>query len=731
MTSSSESKGNSESVQITGSVENVVFHNNENGYTVCSVKLDSRNAHAGRSTVTVVGKCAVIWEGEELRACGQWIRHPQHGLQFCATSITCITPTSAEGIRRYLASGLIKGIGPKFANRIVDKFGEETVSIIDSQSQRLCEVEGIGESRRKAIKASWTEQKNVRDIMIFLQSLHIGTAKAARIYRCYGEDAIAIIKRNPYRLCSDVWGIGFKSADAIAANMGIERNSLIRARAGLAHVVRSEAEDNGHCYVADAELLLTAQDILGIPAEILDEALALEFQDGQLVLDEGKVYLKELYGAEIRVASKLRTLLKGKLNYPPIPAAKAIEWVEKKIGIVLAASQIQALSNALESKVSIITGGPGVGKTTIIRALVEIFSARRLVSVLAAPTGRAAKRMSESTGRPAQTIHRLLKYNPQTNQFTYNSDNPMEGDCFILDETSMLDIRLADRFLQALPNTATLIVVGDTDQLPSVGPGNVLWDMINSGVIPCCKLDTIFRQDNTGLIVKNAHRVNRGEMFVSGVSGGDFYFIDTEEPEKIISRVVSLMTERIPKSFSMDAMNDVQVLTPMRKNSLGLENMNAVLQRHLNPEGPALLRGTVQFRERDRVMQLRNNYDKEVFNGDIGFIKKVDVAENELVVIFDGRPVKYTQSELDELVHAYACSVHKSQGSEYPAVIVMIHTQHFVLLKRNLLYTAITRGKKLCVVVGSSRAVHIAIDSNQIRERRTALAKRIGEKLNG
>ncbi len=716
--------------EISGSVESVVYHNPETGYAVFSVKLSLSSRKNGGQVVTVVGKCAAIWEGEELYAKGQWQQHPQHGMQFRAQSITCVTPTSADGIRRYLASGLIKGIGPKFADRIVDRFGDKTIEIIDRQSERLCEIDGIGQSRRLKIKKSWAEQKSIRDIMIFLQSLHIGTAKAARIYRCYGNDAIAIIKRNPYRLCADVWGIGFKSADAIALSMGIERESMIRARAGLQYVLRKEAEDGGHCYTSDAELMLVAQEHLGISTEILDEALGIELTEGRLVSDHGRIYLRDLYNAEVRVAARLRKLMNSQTSYPPILADKAISWAETKIGITLAASQVQALDNALKSKLSIITGGPGVGKTTIIRALTEIFSARKLKTILAAPTGRAAKRMSESTSRQAQTIHRLLKYNPQTNSFTCNAENPMDGDCFILDETSMMDIRLTDNFLQALPDTATLILVGDTDQLPSVGPGNMLGDLIKSRAIPFCRLQTIFRQDNSGLIVRNAHRVNRGEMLELTNENSDFYFVETDDQEKIIARVVSLMTDRIPRTFGFDPLNDIQVLTPMRKNSLGYENMNAILQKRLNPVGASIQRGSVIFRERDRVMQIRNNYDKEVFNGDVGFIKKVDIEDQEIIVLFDGRPVKYGAGELDELVHSYACSVHKSQGSEYPAVIVMLHTQHYMLLQRNLLYTAITRGKKLCVVVGSSTAVRMAVSSNQVKERRTALAERVGDQFN-
>jgi len=709
---------------VSGTVESIVFRNDESGYTVCTVKTRG-GVRAREEFVTIVGTCAAVWEGEELHAEGQWIRHPSHGQQFQAKSITCITPTSAEGIRRYLSSGMIKGIGPTFAQRIVDKFGERTLDVIDKESGRLREVEGIGEGRRKLIKESWTEQRGVREIMIFLQSHGIGTAKASRIYRQYGADAIAIVKRNPYRLCEDVWGIGFKTADAIALSVGIPHDSEIRARAGLIHTLQTEADDGGHCFTVDADLLLHAQELLGISVEILADALAKEFEKGTLVKEENRVYLRDLYRAEARVAEKLRRLLDMPRAFEPIDADKAITWAEGKMGLRLAPLQREALDNAIRSKVSIITGGPGVGKTTIIRALTEIFGARKLDIRLAAPTGRAAKRMSEATGHEAQTIHRLLKFNPSLGGFEFNLENPMGGDCFIVDETSMIDIKLMDQFLQALPNSVTLILVGDIDQLPSVGPGNVLRDLIASGVIPCCRLDTIFRQDTSGLIVRNAHHINRGEALETREGESDFYFVETGEPEKIIARTVELMTQRIPHKFKFDPLTDVQVLTPMRKNLLGTENLNDVIQTALNPTGPSLVRGCTHFRVNDRVMQLRNNYDKEVFNGDIGFIKEVDEEDRALVVLFDGRPVRYAQSELDELVLAYACSIHKSQGSEYPAVIVLMHTQHYKLLQRNLLYTAITRGKKLVLVVGSSRAVQIAIKANQVRERRTTLKERL------
>lgn len=708
---------------VTGTVESIIFRNDETGYTVCSIK-PAGATHPQADFITLVGNCAAIWEGEELMAEGEWNRHPTHGHQFQAKSITCVTPTSAEGIRRYLASGMIKGIGPKFAQRIVERFGERTLEIIDRESGRLREVSGIGEGRRKLIKESWIEQSGIRHIMIFLQSHGIGTAKASRIFRQYGTDSIAVVKRNPYRLCAEVWGIGFKTADAIALSVGIAHNSEIRARAGLIYTLQTEAGE-GHCYTPEPQLLLHAQDLLEIPMETLALALNAKIEKGRLIKEEDRIYLRDIYRAEVRIARRLQALLQTQRQFPPIDADKAIRWAETKIGITLATKQVMALSNAIRSKVSIITGGPGVGKTTIIRALTEIFKVRKLNIQLAAPTGRAAKRLAESTAMEALTIHRLLKFNPNVGHFEHDEDNPLTGDVFILDESSMIDINLIDDFLRALPLSATLIIVGDTDQLPSVGPGNVLRDLIASNVIPCCSLDTIFRQDSRGLIVRNAHNVNHGKSFATQPGDSDFYFIETNEPEKIIARAIELMTERIPRKFGLDPLQDVQILSPMRRNLLGTENLNDVIQAALNPSGPALVRGCTHFRPHDRVMQLRNNYDKDVFNGDIGFIAKVFPEEQSMIVLFEGRPVKYQQNELDELVLAYACSIHKSQGSEYPAVIVLMHTQHYKLLQRNLLYTAITRGKRLVLVVGSSRAINIAIKANQVRERRTSLKTRL------
>ncbi len=712
-----------EAESLIGVVDTVVFHSEETLYTVCRVKIQGQ-----RDTATVVGNCAAVWVGETLRATGEWTRHPQHGFQFRADSIVCVPPTSSRGIERYLASGMIRGIGKELARRLVKKFGEQALHIIEKESRRLEEVEGIGPTRRRMIKESWAENQGVRDIMIFLQGHGIGAGQAARIYRRYGDQSVALIKQDPYRLCREVWGVGFKTADGLAMNMGIPPRSEVRARAGIIYVLETMT-DEGHCYCPIADLLLKAEDLLDIPVETLTAALTVEVHERRLTKENDRVYLSYLYKAECEAAEKLRQLMRTRSAFKPIIVEKAVPWASRRMKLDFAPRQREALEMALREKVAIMTGGPGVGKTTIIRALVEVFSARGLGVCLAAPTGRAAKRMEEATHRPAKTIHRLLKYQPQTGQFEHDADNPLDGHVFILDEVSMIDIRLMRDFLIALPNQSCLVLVGDIDQLPSVGPGNVLRDLIHSDRVPCTKLDTIFRQESGGWIIRNAHRVNEGEWLEtpSPASGtmSDFYFIEKQEPETVINAMLSLVTERIPRRFGFDPMNDVQVLTPMRRNQLGAENLNAVLQDHLNPSGEAVERYGRKYRRRDRVMQIRNNYDKDVFNGDIGHIARVDKEEARVLVDFDGRKIGYDVTELDELVHAYACTIHKSQGSEYPAVVILMTTQHFKLLQRNLLYTAITRGKKLVCLVGSRKALFIAIKNNEIRLRRTGLRERI------
>lgn len=716
---------------VDGTVKSVVFRNDETGFTILHVtpaESDGAFRLAARE-ITVLGTCAAAWEGEELHATGEWVDDPVRGRQFKAKSVECIPPKSVEGVRRYLASGLIRGIGPVLANRIVDRFGAETIDVLDHHSGRLREIPKVGPKKIASIVQGWREGKGTREVMIFTQTYGISAGKAAKIYRTYGPDSVAIIKRDPYRLCRDIWGIGFATADRIALAVGLPKDSPLRARAAIVFTLRTEADEAGHCWTSEPDLLLHAQELVGISVETLAEALKHELDAGRVVKEGDRLYLRDLWVAERRVAAKLKDLLASPPAFAPIDPDRAVAWWERKTGFTLAPAQLRAVRASVGSKVSIVTGGPGVGKTTIIRALVEIFQARtgvhKITVQLGAPTGRAAKRMAESTGAPAQTLHRLLKYNPQTNAFTYNEERPLGGDVFIFDEMSMVDIRLMADLVVALPRRATLILVGDTDQLPSVGPGNVLRDLIASQTIPTSQLTEIFRQDSSGLIVRNAHHVNAGEPFETRAGASDFYFVAQDDPAKALDLVLDFMVTRIPRHFHLEPLQDVQVLTPMRRNLLGAENLNAAIQKRLNGAGPGVVRGGMEFRAGDRVMQLRNNYDKDVYNGDVGFVQSVEPAERTLVVLFDGRPVEYRAADLDELTLAYATTIHKAQGSEYPAVIVLLHRQHYMMLQRNLLYTAITRGKKLVLVIGSPWAVKQAIETNVVRARRTSLAERM------
>ena len=760
----SRSEGGKEVVE--GTIRSVVYHNDENGYTVLHVEIPSGFALRALNEITIVGKSQAVWEGEEVKATGQWVTDKVHGRQFKADEIVCVAPKSLAGIEKYLASGLIKGVGKVLAKRIVDTFGEDTLNVLSHQSGRLREVPKLGKSKIEQIRASWHANETMRENMIFGQTYGISIIKMTKIVRKYGPDAIAIIKADPYKLCRDIWGIGFATADRIALSVGIPKDSILRARASISYTLETEADDGGHCWTYENDLLLHANELTEIPVEILGEALQAEITEGRVIVVEGeprKVYLRSLYYAERDVAERVKAILNGGMSDEAsrvarhtmncdagaINVERAILWWEKRAGFSLAPRQRDALENSLRSKFSIITGGPGVGKTTIIRALVDIFGAKKLKVVLAAPTGRAAKRMTESIfgtnvspdrregtadNFGAQTIHRLLKWNPVTNRFTYNAENRYEADVFIFDETSMIDVNLAADLLKALPDTARVVWVGDTDQLPSVGAGSVLGDLIKSGVVPSVKLDFIFRQDVSGLIVKNAHHVNAGEPIEIRQGESDFYFMRCEDPQTCVQRAIDFMMTRIPRKFGLDPLEDVQVLVPMRRNLLGTENLNVEIQkafaeasrvaRHTMMEA-SIVRGGTTFRAGDRVMQLRNNYDKDVFNGDVGFIKAVNTDDRSMIVTFDGRPVKYESGDLDELVLAYAMTIHKSQGSEYPAVIVILHTQHYVMLQRNLLYTAITRGKKLVLLMGVPYAVDQAIKNNTVRERRTGLAERL------
>lgn len=744
---------------VSGTIESLLFRNEETGFSVLKIALepsanDPYRLSRKAQEIVVRGVCAAAWLGESIKAVGVWIDDPNRGRQFKASEITCITPTSEDGIRRFLASGAVKGIGKVLANRIVDAFGENTIDILDHHSGRLAEIPKLGKKKIAAIRESWKDQRETRELMIFMQAHGIGASRAAAIKKVYGSNAVAVIKSDPYRLCRDVRGIGFLTADAIALKSGISRDSPLRARAALYHMLKTEADDGGHCWTGVPELLLASQLKIGVAMESLVAALKDEVASGRFVLegpviikapsadlDGGaekqveemqKVWLRDLYFAELAVSRKLLKLMSSPRSFQTIDPDKAIDWWQRKTSFTLGSAQHIAVRDALRSKVFVITGGPGVGKTTIIKALVDIYGARKgenKISVsLAAPTGRAAKRMSEATGLPAQTLHRLLKYNPITGDFTYCESNPLEGDVFIFDETSMIDIRLMKDIIQALPDSATLILVGDTDQLPSVGPGSVLGDIIKSRVVNVAQLTEIYRQDATGLIVKNAHHVNAGEMFESpSEQNSDFYFIARDDQREVLRLALDFMVSRIPAKFRMEALQDIQILTPMRKNLLGADELNIAIQKALNPDGAEIKRGFGSFRAGDRVMQLRNNYDKDVYNGDIGFIKAVNAAERSMVVLFDGRPVVYSSGDFDELALAYATTIHKSQGSEYPAVIVLLHNQHYMMLQRNLLYTAITRGKKLVLVIGSRWAVKKAIETNTVLMRRTALADRLAQ----
>jgi exodeoxyribonuclease V alpha subunit len=718
--------------QLSGTIERVTFHNPENGFAVLRVQAIGR-----RDLVTVVGHLPSAVAGEYVEAAGTWAQDRDHGLQFKADELRTTPPHTAAGIARYLGSGLIKGIGPHFARKIVEVFGERTLQIIDESPAFLQEIKGIGARRVQRIRESWREQKAVRGIMIFLQSHGVGTARAVRIYKTYGEQAVELVRANPYRLATDIWGVGFQSADQLAEKLGIDRASPLRARAALRYVLQ-QLSNEGHCGFPESGVVEKTAELTGIDRAVIADAVEHERGAGELVREpwgEGSgeepwLYLKPLFLAELGAARALRGLREGPHPLPALDADAALAWVEKKVGLTLAPTQRDAIRQATTHKLLVITGGPGVGKTTLVRGILEIFAAKNLRCGLCAPTGRAAKRLSETTGREARTIHRLLEFDPGLGGFKRDREHPLDLDLLIVDEASMVDVVLLNQLLRAVPAWACVVLVGDVDQLPSVGPGTVLADVIASKAVPVVRLTEIFRQAGRSRIVQAAHQVNQGELPEPAPAGAlsDFYFVEANTPEVILDRLITMVRDRIPARFGLDALRDVQVLAPMNRSELGVRNLNTRLQEVLNPPCPGaaeVVRYGWTFRAGDKVLQTVNNYQKEVFNGDIGRIAALDLDEQEVTVEYEGRPVVYDFGELDELALAYCLSVHKSQGAEYPAVVIPLHTQHYLMLQRNLLYTGLTRGKKLVVLVGSRQALALAVQRQDTARRYTALARRL------
>ena len=702
-------------------VERITYQNPENGYSVLKVKVKGYN-----DLVTLVGNLLEVPVGSVLLCRGEWKVDKRYGSQFVAATWEETMPATVYGIEKYLGSGLVKGIGPRFARAIVQRFGTETIDIIETEIERLYEVPNIGRKRVAKIRESWEKQKDIKNVMLFLQGYGVSTAYAAKIYREYGKESIDKVRENPYRLADDIWGIGFKTADGIAAKMGYEKEDPRRCRSGILYTL-GQLSDEGHVYAGEEQLVKTAGQLLEAGETAIRDTLAGMLQAEDLILDKDAIYLPPFYHAECGTSRRLRdlaestgrSLFDGLFDPSSLTAETGIEYDEV---------QLAAIRQAVTSKVMVLTGGPGTGKTTTTQGIIAALKKAGLRVLLAAPTGRAAKRMSEATGMEAKTIHRLLEYNPQDG-YKRNDENPLEGDALIVDECSMIDILLMNNLLKAVPVGMRLVLVGDIDQLPSVGAGNVLRDVIDSQRIPVVRLVRIFRQAQKSRIVMNAHTINQGRFpDTSNGRDTDFFFMREDDPERAAETIVRLVKERLPRAYR-ESPDRIQVLTPMQRGVVGAANLNLLLQQALNPSGPSLGRGGYTYRQGDRVMQLRNNYAKEVFNGDLGYIREVDTEERTLKVDFDGKWVEYDVTELDELTLAYATTIHKAQGSEYPIVVMPVLMTHFVMLQRNLIYTGITRAKKICVLIGATKALAYAVRNMSVLKRNTSLRERLNPSL--
>ena len=707
--------------QITGSVEQITFHNEENGFTVFKAR-----AIKNKTIFTVVGKSIKLNAGDIIDAEGIWIQNRTYGLQFQAETIIVKPPTTSKGIEKYLASSMVKGIGPGFAKKLVSHFGTEILDILDKDHERLFELEGIGKKRHTQLVSAWNEQKMVRNIMIFLQSHGIGGSRAHKIYKIYGDKAVNMITSNPYRLASDIHGIGFNSADSLAIELGIDPNSVIRAKAGVKHVLKKLSEQGSTVCKAE-KLINDTNTLLNIDKDIIQTAISTEISSENIVEincdGDTMLALTNLYSAEYSIAKNLLRL-QHKTKTTSYNTEAVITAIEKQTQIQLARSQIEAVTATLDNNVVIITGGPGVGKTTIVKAIVNLHKTSRIL--LAAPTGRAAKRISQTTNMMAKTIHRLLAFNPQTRSFTFNESQPLLADIVVVDECSMIDVKLMSSLLKAIPPGCKLILVGDIDQLPSVGPGAVLQDAIKSGQVKTVALTEIFRQAQDSQIITNAHRINNGDMplYKDPVPDSDFFFIKGDDPELTLEKILLLVTKNIPQKFGLNPTTEIQVLAPAHKGSLGVSALNMALQKALNPNPvTSITRLGNILATGDKVIQTVNNYDKDVYNGDIGFIIAINLTDKVLQIDFNNKTVNYNFDELDEISLAWATTIHKSQGSEYPAVIIPVSTQHFTLLQRNLLYTGITRGKQLVVLLGQTKALAMAINNQSANNRATLLAR--------